>query len=237
MIIINNPNNPFGSCIPESGLREIVDFAKARNIIVLADEVYRPMFHSLPEGQKPPPSILSLGYEQTISTCSMSKAYSLAGIRVGWVTSRSTQIIEAIASARNYTTIAVSQLDDQVASYALSDSVRPHLIKRNIKLAQTNRSLLDNFINKYAAVCSWSKPVAGTTAMVQFRTKDGVPVEDGDFCLDALKESKALMMPGCICFGSGEDFKGYMRIGYVCSTEALAAALERLGEYLEKTYM
>lgn len=236
MIVINNPNNPFGSAIPEPMLREIVAFAKARDIIVFADEVYRPLFHGLPADQQPPPSVLSLGYEKTISTSSMSKAYSLAGIRVGWIASRSPKIIEAIASARNYTTISVSQLDDQVASYALSEQVRPHLIEKNLDLARKNCDMMEKFINKHSNVCSWTRPVAGTTAMVKFTTKSGEPVKDDEFCLAALEHTKALMMPGSTCFGNGEDFKGCMRIGYVCGTDVLEAALKNLGEYLESKH-
>ena len=88
-----------------------------------------------------------MGYENTLITGSMSKAYSLAGIRLGWIASRSPSLIEEIASARDYTTISVSQLDDAVASYALSPSVLHSLLARNIQLAKTNISLLSTFIS------------------------------------------------------------------------------------------
>lgn len=91
----------------------------------MADEVYRPLFHSLPAGEANRPSIISLGYKKTVATFSMSKAWSLAGIRVGWIASRDSSIMEAVRSARNYTTISVSQLDDRIAAFALSDSVWP----------------------------------------------------------------------------------------------------------------
>ena len=83
MIVINNPNNPTGAAIPTSVLEDIVAFARPRGIIILSDEVYRPLFHSLPSGQAAPPSILGLGYDKTVATGFMSKAFSLAGIRVG----------------------------------------------------------------------------------------------------------------------------------------------------------
>lgn len=233
MIVINNPNNPTGSTIPGSVLSAIVGFAKVRGIILLCDEVYRPLYHSLPDGANVPPSILSFGYDKTISTSSMSKAWSLAGIRLGWIASRDENIIESVAAARDYTTISVSQLDDQIASYALSDAVRPGLIARNLKMASTNLELLGNFVQAHEAVCKWVKPTAGTTAFVQFTSK-GQPVDDEAFCLDVLDKTKVMFLPGTKCFGHGNDFNGYVRIGYVNETAVLKEALKKLGEYVDK---
>jgi len=202
----------------------------------MSDEVYSPLFHSLPGGEEPPPSILSLGYDKTVATGSMSKAFALAGIRLGWIASRDQDIIEAVASARDYTTISVSQLDDQVASYALSSAVLPSLISRNLAIARTNLELVDAFVRKYNAVCSWVKPKAGTTALVQFR-KDGEPVDDDKFVLDLLDKTKVLFLPACICFGHGKDFKGYVRLGYACHTNVLEEGLEKLGRYVEERLM
>jgi aspartate/methionine/tyrosine aminotransferase len=198
----------------------------------MADEVYRPLFHSLPEGEQPPPSILSLGYDKTISTSSMSKAWSLAGIRFGWIATRDKEMLAAIKSARNYTTISVSQLDDQVAGLALSDAVRPNLLGRNMELACTNLALLEAFVQKYSKICSWTKPTAGTTAMIRFERR-GAPVKDDDFCLELVEKTGVLVMPGSTCFGNGELFEGCMRFGYVSSTQVLKDALHKLGQYLD----
>ncbi|KAG8159703.1 hypothetical protein KVR01_010340 [Diaporthe batatas] len=209
MIILNNPNNPTGATIPKDVLGHVVEFARARDIIVLCDEVYRPLYHSLPAEADIPPSILSFGYDKTISTGSMSKAWALAGIRLGWIASRDRGIIDAIAAARDYTTISVSQLDDQVASFALSDGVRPALRGRNLELARTNLKLLENFVEEHQGVCSWVKPTAGTTAFVHF-TNGGKPVDDVRFCIDVLEKTKVMFVPGSKCFGHDQDFKGYV---------------------------
>ncbi|KAK2623599.1 hypothetical protein QTJ16_007153 [Diplocarpon rosae] len=232
MIIINNPNNPTGSTTPKSVLQGLVNFAKEKDIIILSDEVYRPLFHGISPGDPEfPPSIVSLGYAKTISTGSMSKAYSLAGIRVGWIACRDRSIIEAIASARDYTTISVSQLDDQLASYALSASVLHSLLSRNIKLAKTNITLLESFIDRWSDVCSWVKPTGGTTALVRFEN-DGIAVDDVKFCLDVLETTKVMFLPASRCFGN--QFKGSVRIGFVCETEVLEEALKQLDLYVRK---
>ena len=202
----------------------------------MSDEVYRPLFHSIsPVDPEFPPSILSLGYENTIATGSLSKAYALAGIRVGWVASRSPHIIEACASARHYTTISVSQLDDQIASFALSADCIHNLLSRNIKLAKANLSILENFIEKHRWACDWTKPVAGTTAMVRF-SRQGQEVDDVAFCKSLMAETGVMFCPGCQCFGDGQYFKGYVRIGYVCETEVLEQGLVELRAFMKGAF-
>jgi aspartate/methionine/tyrosine aminotransferase len=233
LIIINNPNNPTGATTPKSILQELVAFVKEKDIIILSDEVYRPLFHGIgPMEAEFPPSILSLGYAKTISTGSMSKAYSLAGIRCGWIASRDRSIIEAVSTARDYTTISVSQLDDSIASFALSNSVIHALLGRNIALAKTNFALLEAFINEHSHICSWIKPTGGTTALVRFEKK-GVPVDDVQFCKEMVAETKVMMVPASKCFG--EEFRGEVRIGFVNETEVLRKALEVLGPFIRRT--
>ncbi|KAK6209157.1 hypothetical protein LQW54_006611 [Pestalotiopsis sp. IQ-011] len=232
MIVINNPNNPTGATIPTETLKQIANVARKHNVILFADEVYRPLYHGV-EDDKIPPSALSLGWGRTVVTSSMSKAWALAGIRVGWIASRDASIIEKVAVARDYTTISVSQLDDQVATYALSDKVRPHLIQRNIALARQNLVLLEDFVRDHSDYVSWVKPNAATVAFVQFR-KGGQPVVDEQFCVDVLEKTKVMILPGCKCFGHGNAFKGYVRIGYVSETEVLREALEQLSAYVRE---
>jgi aspartate/methionine/tyrosine aminotransferase len=213
-------------------LQGLVDFAQERDIIILSDEVYRPLFHGLgPMDAEFPPSLISLGYKKTIITGSMSKAYSLAGIRIGWIASRDSAIIEAVATARDYTTISVSQLDDQIATYALSASVIHSLLGRNIKLAKTNVVLLENFINEHNNTCSWVKPNGGTTALVCFE-KRGELVDDVQFCVDVIEKTKVMFLPAAKCFG--QEFKGSVRIGFVCETDVLREALQKLGQYIRE---
>lgn len=232
LIIINNPNNPTGATIPKSVLQSLVDLARSHSITILSDEVYRPLFHGIsPISPDFPPSLISMGYEKTIITGSMSKAYSLAGIRIGWIASRSPEIIEKIASARDYTTISVSQIDDSIAAYALSASVLHALLGRNIKLAKTNVEILKAFVEDHKALCSWVKPTGGTTAMVKFE-KQGEPVDDESFCVDVIEKTKVMFLPGSRCFG--KEFGGYVRIGFVCETEVLREALKKLGVYIRE---
>jgi aspartate/methionine/tyrosine aminotransferase len=231
LIIINNPNNPTGATVPKPVLQELVDFAKEKNITILSDEVYRPLFTGLsPADPNFPPSLINMGYKNTIVTGSMSKAYSLAGIRVGWIASRDPSIIDSISTARDYTTISVSQLDDQIAAYALSGSVLHSLLGRNIKLAKTNLGILEKFVDKHRGIVSWVKPNGGTTALLVFRKRGGEKVDDEAFCMNVLEKTKVMLVPAGKCFG--REFGGMVRIGYVCETTVLEEALGKLGVWI-----
>ncbi len=232
LIIINNPNNPTGAVLGKSFLQELIDIAAEKNITILGDEVYRPLFHSIsPIDKEFPPSLLSMGYKNVIVTGSMSKAYSLAGIRIGWIASRNSEIIEQIASARHYTTISVSHLDEQIAAYALSPSTVHGLLARNIELAKTNLALLERFVLKNDDECEWVKPLAGTTAFVKFH-REGKPVDSVDFCKKLLEKTGVLLVPGSQSFG--EEFKGYVRIGYVNETNLVKEGLDEASKFVRK---
>ncbi|TKA33893.1 hypothetical protein B0A54_14281 [Friedmanniomyces endolithicus] len=234
LIVLNNPQNPTGQILPKPLLQKIIDLASTKNIPILSDEVYRPLFHNItPMDPSFPPSILSMGYKNTIATGSLSKAYSLAGLRVGWLASRNPDLIERCASARDYTTISVSQIDQQIAAFALSPETLHALLGRNIQLAKANLELLDRFVVKHDEYCSWTRPVAGTTAFVKFE-REGRAVDAKAFC-EALQEKTGVMfLPGDV--GFGDEWKGYVRIGFVNRTEVVREGLEEVRKFMRREF-
>jgi aspartate/methionine/tyrosine aminotransferase len=165
----------------------------------------------------------------------MSKAFSLAGIRLGWIASRSSEIIEACADARHYTLISVGQLDDSVATYALSSSCVGNLLQRNTELARQNLKDLEEFVRYYEGSATWVRPRAGTTAFIKF-VKNGVPVDDVAFCQQLYEKNGVMLAPGSQCFGDGEYFKGYVRVGYVPERQVLVDGLKALREFMENGF-
>lgn len=231
----SNPQNPTGKVITKSVFESVIEIAREHGLYVFVDEVYRPLFHGiLPSDPEYPPPAVHWDYDRIVSTGSMSKAYSLAGIRVGWIVSRSLEIVEACAEARDYTMISVSQLDDQLATIAMGSDCNQKIIERNIKLAQKNLAILDDFVQNHVGKCEYVKSRAGTTAFIRF-FRDGKPVDDVAFC-KAAHAYGAFMVPGNHCFADGADFRGYVRIGYVCATEELEAGLKALEDFIQKEY-
>lgn len=236
MIILNNPNNPTGAVIPRSTLDEIIAVAREKSLVVLSDEVYRPLFHSIgPMDEDFPPSAINMGYDKVVVTGSLSKAYSLAGIRTGWIACKNKAIIESCASARHYTTISVSMLDQAVAAEALSENYVHALLARNIQLAKKHLAMLDTFVEDHRWACSWVKPLAGTTAFVKF-AKMGKAVDDEAFCRTLLDKTGVLFCPGSKCFGGSTDWKGHIRIGFCCETAVLEEGLAALKTFMEEDF-
>jgi aspartate/methionine/tyrosine aminotransferase len=230
----SNPQNPTGAILPKFHLQKLVDLASSKNIPILSDEVYRPLFHSIsPISSDFPPSLLSMGYPNVLVTGSLSKAYSLAGLRVGWVASRSSELIEACASARDYTTISVSLLDQSVAAFALSPETIHALLGRNVALAKANLELLERWVIKHDEFCEWVKPVAGTTAFIKF-SRDGKRVDAKALCEAVQEKTGVMLLPGDV--GFGDEFKGYVRFGFVNRTEIVKEGLEELRKFMRKEF-
>ena len=117
MICINNPNNPTGALMSTELLREIVNIAKSVGAYVMCDEVYR----HLTQTDMWCESIADL-YDKGISVSSMSKVFSLAGLRLGWIATRDTDVVRACLSHRDYDLISCGMFDEAVATVALNHS-------------------------------------------------------------------------------------------------------------------
>ena len=107
MICINNANNPTGALMDAAYLEELVAIAKEVDAYIFSDEVYRSF-------DQPTPSIVDL-YEKGIAVNSLSKTYSIPGIRVGWVASN-TEVADILRDYRDYTMICAGVFDDMVAT-------------------------------------------------------------------------------------------------------------------------
>ena len=97
MICINNPNNPTGALMSKDMLMQIVEIAKSVGAYVMCDEVYR----HLTQDDVWSESIVDL-YDKGISVSSMSKVFSLAGIRLGWIATHDKSVIKSCLSHRDY---------------------------------------------------------------------------------------------------------------------------------------
>ena len=215
LIALTNPNNPTGALIERPMLEEISQIARDVGAYVLCDEVYRGTGQT---GDGMTPSIVDV-YEKGIATAGMSKAYSLAGLRVGWIVAPS-KVTEKVLIHRDYDTISVGKINDHIAAMALENKDR--MLARSHKITRDNLAILDTWVIDQPKV-SWVKPRAGTTAMLKVH----VPMTSREFCVDLLEKTGVMLTPG-----DAFDMEGYVRIGYSNNTEILKAGLERLGGYL-----
>lgn len=217
LIVLNNPNNPTGALMERAMLEEIVQIARDSDAWLLCDEVYRGTDQ---DGDGVTASIADL-YDKGISTGSMSKAFSLAGLRLGWIAAPEA-LIHQISIQRDYTTISVGMLDDHFAAIALEN--RDKILARSRDITRANLALLDTWVNGEPRI-SYVKPKSGTTALLKYDYD--MPSED--FCLRLLAHSGVMLTPG-----SAFDMEGYARIGYANATDILTAGLEKMSDFLRQ---
>lgn len=217
MITINNPDNPTGSWIPEKEMKQIAEIAENVGAYVLSDEVYR----GISEDGSYMPSITDL-YEKGISVGSMSKIFSLAGLRMGWIASRSKEVTDACLERRDYDTISCGVLDDLFASMALTNKEK--IFERNRNILFKNREILDQWVQNTPEV-HYIKPVAGTTALVYYKKE----IPSYELCVKLLREKGVLFTPGS-CF----EMEGCVRIGYAFDSKTLKDGLDKFAEFLRE---
>ncbi|KIV78368.1 hypothetical protein PV11_10091 [Exophiala sideris] len=236
MIVIQSPCDPTGAIVSKATLEALVEIAQEKDIIILADESYRPLFHSIsPSDEDFPPSTINMGYMRVVVTGTTSKAYSLAGIKAGWIASKDLNILDACARSIQYASLTASSLEGALAAEATSDRCIHALLGKNITLCRTNLNLLQAFIEEHSWACSWVKPLAGTTAMLKFH-KMGKPVDDEAFCLELLANFDVLICPASKCFGDKTRFRGYVRIAFGRPEAKMKAALAALAAFMEEMY-
>ncbi|OZJ05249.1 hypothetical protein BZG36_02304 [Bifiguratus adelaidae] len=160
----------------------------------------------------------------------MSKAFSLAGLRLGWIISNRSVIEECIRH-RDYNTISCGLMDDTLATHALLH-VDP-LMKRNRQLVRDNLVILDAWIERNKNKVSYVKPRAGTMALLRIHALSTDPLSGASdaFCIDLFKQTGVFVAPGR-CF----DFEGWIRVGYACETSMLVAGLEKLQDYIDRLH-
>jgi aspartate/methionine/tyrosine aminotransferase len=97
LLAFSNPNNPTGSLMDRATLEGIVAIAREAGAWILSDEVYRGIDQA---GDGFTASIADL-YERGISTGSMSKVWSLAGLRLGWIAAPA-ELLRGVTTHRDY---------------------------------------------------------------------------------------------------------------------------------------
>ncbi|MBQ8603808.1 MAG: aminotransferase [Oscillospiraceae bacterium] len=215
MICINNPNNPTGALMSKDMLEEIISVAKSVDAYILCDEVYR----HLTQDDNWCESIADL-YEKGISVSSMSKVFSLAGLRLGWIATQDMNVIKSCLSHRDYNLISCGMFDEALAGIALKHSEK--LLERNKNIVRENLKILDEWVQNEPHVY-YVKPQAGTTALVYY----DLDIPSYEFCQEMYKRTGAFVTPGD-CFEQPNS----MRIGYACDKHTLIDGLDAISSYI-----
>ena len=215
LVVINNPNNPTGALMDAEYLEKFIAIARSSRAYILCDEVYRGTAQS---GDGFSPAIADL-YEKGISVAGMSKAFSLAGLRLGWIAGP-VEVLDAVSIHRDYNTISVGMLDDYFATMALD--AKDKILERSRSITRQNLQVLDDWVAGEPAI-SYVKPLAGTTALLKY----DFDMPSRDFCVQLLDATGVMLTPGSVM-----HMEGWLRIGFANNPEILKAGLARMSQFI-----
>ena len=199
LVSLTYPHNPTGVMISEDKLKGIVALIERKGTYLLIDETYREMSF-VPK--LPVAATLS---NRVISISSMSKAYGLPGIRIGWLLTRNAALMETFLAAKEQICITNSVVDEEIAyRFLLQKEKHFALIREAIR---SNFAILKRFIDGQDAL-EWVEPQGGCVCFP--RIKASVQ-------LDIDKFQDILLGKYGTYVGRGHWFEQdprYMRIGY-----------------------
>ncbi|MDY3520077.1 pyridoxal phosphate-dependent aminotransferase [Riemerella anatipestifer] len=227
-ILICNPGNPTGYLYTKEELKRLAEIALKHDIVVISDEVYREYVY---DGEK---QTSMLEFPELAENCiiidSESKRYSMCGVRIGFMVTRSKVIKDAamkFAQAR-LSPVLLGQIIAAKAHQndtAYIQSVREEYTKR--------RNLLVQLLNEIPGVnCPMPKGA--------FYCVAELPIDDADKFAQWLLESYShnnetiMVAPAGGFYSNPELGKKQVRIAYVLKEEDLKRSAELLKDALEK---
>jgi aspartate/methionine/tyrosine aminotransferase len=226
LIAICNPNNPTGAVLTHDVMQSIVDRAQWAGAWLLADEVYQgaelngsatPSFWTIASGTRFP-------YRKLIVTNSLSKAYGLPGLRIGWMAGQR-EAIEQSWAAHDYTTIGPGTLNDALATVALSTATRRAILERTQTILRAQWPILEKWVAVHNTHFVAVPPQAGAIALLQYSMK----INSTQLANRLRKNKSVLIVPG-------DHFllDRYIRIGYGGHPGHLKEGLKRLWEMVRR---
>ena len=220
IIAICNPSNPTGAVLREDMRAAVLAAAEKVGAWVISDEVYRGA-----EFDDETTASMWGGYERVLVTAGLSKAYSLPGLRTGWVVGP-VKMIEKLWSYHDYTSISPSMLTDRLASAALEPARRAWILNRTRETLRANYPALQKWLAERADIFSHVPPKAGAIAWAGLR--DG---RNSAQMAEELRAQKSVLLVA----GEQMGMESFVRLGFGGDSEHLQKALGRIDEYLQET--
>jgi len=215
LVVITNLHNPTGVLTDTEKLKAVGEIAERVGAKVLVDEVY---LECLFPKQGEHLSAFHLG-GQFITAGSLTKAYGLSGLRCGWIMAEP-ELIRRMLRLNDLFAATPPHTAELLSVIALQKLDR--IADRSKKLLQTNRALLDNFLDEQKDNLEVVRPEYGTIAFP--RLKHHNPEQFFAILRDRYETA---VVPGNF-FEMPEHF----RMGIGCTTEMLAEGLQRLSQAL-----
>jgi aspartate/methionine/tyrosine aminotransferase len=221
LISVTCPHNPTGTMFDLASLHALVELAEQSGAVLLVDETYRDLTHGSP---LPLAATLS---PRAISVSSMSKAYGLPGLRVGWAVCRDPELAETLLAAKEQMFICGATLDEAIAGLVLADRAR--ILTPILHDVRTRLGIVREWLAGQETF-EWVEPVGGVVGLVRFRP---------DVAVDTDRFYELLLAKHGTYVGPGHWFEvddRSFRLGFGWPTEGeLRAGLGALSATAEET--
>jgi aspartate/methionine/tyrosine aminotransferase len=219
LVSIVNPNNPTGSILSRNEMERIVSICQKSGAWLHADEVYRGTELAAEET----PSFWGM-YERAICVNSMSKAYGLAGLRIGWAVA-SPEMVEELWRRHEYAVIAAAGPSMKLAEIALLPAKRQMLLDRQKKLSREGHAVLENWVREQEGRFSVTKAVATSIAFVGYN----FDMPSAELADHIRTRASVLVAPGGYL-----GTENHLRITVGYEPEKVRKALDRIGSIAEE---
>jgi aspartate/methionine/tyrosine aminotransferase len=218
LVSITCPHNPTGTMLSEAELRELVALVKSRGCRLLVDETYRELAF-----ERALPIAASLG-EHVISVSSLSKAYGVPGIRIGWLVTKDPALRDVFLAAKEQINICGSVVDEWIAEQILAKGQQ--LLPRTLAEMRLRRERVSKWIEG-EEMLEWVRPAGGVICLPRMKSE---PAGGTAAFYRRLLDSHGTYV------GPGHWFElndRYFRLGYGWSTEeALQSGLAAISAAL-----
>jgi aspartate/methionine/tyrosine aminotransferase len=214
LVLLNSPHHPTGATVSDAEMESLHEFTSGRGIQLVNDEVYHPIYHG-----RETKSASRLPQATVIHD--FSKAFSLPGVRTGWMIEHDRKRRERYWNARAYFSVSNNTAGEMLAEIAMRK--RDIVLRKTREVASRNLELLDGFMAEHREILNWIRPRGGMTAFPWLvHSENARP-----FC-QAAAERGILLAPGD-CF----EVPSHFRLGFAASGDEFPRALERLGEFVK----
>ena len=220
LIAVCNPNNPTGRVLSGAEMQAIIDIAGRAGSWILADEVYAGA-ERLTDEETP---TFYGRYDKVLAIGSLSKAYGLPGLRIGWVVAPA-GIVDDIWARHEYTTISATMLSNRLAALALSPEVRPWLLRRTRSYIRRGYPILQAWMDRHPGTFSLRPPDAGAIAFIRYQME----INSTRLAERLALEKSVLIMPGDH-FGIDQ----FLRVSFGLPHSYLRPALDRVHDMIEE---
>jgi aspartate/methionine/tyrosine aminotransferase len=212
-VLITNPNNPTGASLTDGSMNRIAELTEKHGAWILADEVYA----GAEAGEGATRSFWGC-HDRVLVTNSLSKAYGLPGLRLGWVVGPDA-LINELWGRTDYTTICPASVSDSLACLALEPSTRARIGVRTRGIVRSNLGVLEDWMSQQEGRFRYRPPDAGAICYVRY----DAPIGSTAFAEKLRTEQSVLVVPGDH-FGMDH----YLRLGFGNPKDELLDGLGRV---------